>query len=110
MQVRELRTNPVRYYTVLELLHQFDTSLVIRAGVHWSLFGGSLLNLGTARHEKYLDKVDSLEMVRSIAWIRRPCGRCLCTWLSFILPAWCSWDALADRDVQRAGCISRAAS
>ncbi|CAI7932679.1 unnamed protein product [Closterium sp. NIES-54] len=39
-----------------------DLSLAIKTGVQYSLWGGSVLNLGTKRHfDKYFDKIDSLE-------------------------------------------------
>lgn len=40
-----------------------DYSLAIKAGVHFTLCGGTIMKLGTARqHQKYVDKLDSLEL------------------------------------------------
>ncbi|NYG08604.1 acyl-CoA oxidase [Phycicoccus badiiscoriae] len=36
--------------TAFELLGHADLSLMVKAGVHWGLFGGAVANLGTERH------------------------------------------------------------
>lgn len=36
--------------TAFELLGHADLSLMVKAGVHWGLFGGAVANLGTQRH------------------------------------------------------------
>lgn len=36
--------------TGIEMLAQFDLSLMVKAGVQWGLFGGAIANLGTQRH------------------------------------------------------------
>ncbi len=38
------------YYYVGELLGQIDLSLMVKSGVQYSLWGGSVLNLGTEVH------------------------------------------------------------
>jgi hypothetical protein len=44
-------------------LHRADYSLAIKAGVHFTLCGGTVMKLGTAKHhQKYVDKMDSLEL------------------------------------------------
>lgn len=44
--------------TSFEMLAMGDLSLVVKAGVHWGLFGGAIVALGTQRHhERYLDDV-----------------------------------------------------
>jgi acyl-CoA oxidase len=46
-----------------EALGMFDLSLVVKFGVQFGLFGGSILFLGTERHhDTYLEKVASLEL------------------------------------------------
>ncbi len=46
-----------------ETLALHDTSMVIKFGVQFGLFGGSILHLGTEKHHaKYLAKVGSLEL------------------------------------------------
>jgi acyl-CoA oxidase len=52
-----------RFMATFEALGIFDLSLVVKFGVQFGLFGGSILFLGTERHhEAYLDKVSSLEL------------------------------------------------
>ena len=36
--------------TAFEMLGHADLSLMVKAGVHWGLFGGAVANLGTERH------------------------------------------------------------
>ena len=44
-------------------MHRADYSLAIKAGVHFTLCGGTVMKLGTAKHhQKYVDKMDSLEL------------------------------------------------
>ncbi|QDG52853.1 acyl-CoA oxidase [Persicimonas caeni] len=52
-----------RFMATFEALGMFDLSLVVKFGVQFGLFGGSILFLGTERHhEAYLEKVGSLEL------------------------------------------------
>ncbi|MCE9673193.1 acyl-CoA dehydrogenase family protein [Myxococcus stipitatus] len=51
------------FIAAFETLALFDLSLVVKAGVHFGLFGASILFLGTERHHReYLPKVASLEL------------------------------------------------
>lgn len=51
------------FMAAFETLAFFDLSLVVKAGVHFGLFGGSIYFLGTERHRReYLPKVASLEL------------------------------------------------
>lgn len=44
--------------TAFEMLAHGDLSLLVKAGVHWGLFGGAIANLGThEHHETYLPSV-----------------------------------------------------
>ncbi|KAH7520620.1 hypothetical protein FEM48_Zijuj08G0164300 [Ziziphus jujuba var. spinosa] len=53
---------PAKYFAVLEAVGSVDMSLGIKTGVQYSLWGGSVLNLGTKKHrDKYYDGIDSLE-------------------------------------------------
>lgn len=36
----------------LETMTQMDSSLGVKCGVHFALFGGAIIHLGTERHEK----------------------------------------------------------
>ena len=46
-----------------ETLAYFDLSLLVKFGVHFGLFGGSVLQLGTRKHhEKYLRAIGSMEL------------------------------------------------
>jgi acyl-CoA oxidase len=51
------------FIAAFETLAFFDLSLVVKAGVHFGLFGGSIYFLGTERHrQEYLPKVASVEL------------------------------------------------
>ena len=53
--------------TGIEMLAQFDLSLMVKAGVQWGLFGGAVENLGTERHMKLISEIISLELVGCFA-------------------------------------------
>ena len=53
--------------TGIEMLAQFDLSLMVKAGVQWGLFGGAVENLGTERHTKLIPDIISLELVGCFA-------------------------------------------
>ncbi|MEL6670879.1 MAG: acyl-CoA dehydrogenase [Bacteroidota bacterium] len=51
------------YVAIFETLGYHDLSLLIKFGVQFGLFGGSILGLGTEKHHRaYLGKVGSLEL------------------------------------------------
>eukprot|EP00245_Coleochaete_scutata_P000102 TRINITY_DN10107_c0_g1_i1.p1 TRINITY_DN10107_c0_g1~~TRINITY_DN10107_c0_g1_i1.p1 ORF type:complete len:679 (-),score=143.21 TRINITY_DN10107_c0_g1_i1:556-2592(-) len=54
--------DPVRYFSAMEAVGQMDLSLAIKMGVQFSLWGGSVYNLGTQKHrEKYLAGIDNVD-------------------------------------------------
>lgn len=55
--------SPVDFITTFQTLAEFDHSLVIKYGVQFGLWGGSIFHLGTEKHyKKYLPKIASLEI------------------------------------------------
>ncbi len=51
------------YFATMEMLSYFDLSLMVKYGVQFGLFGGSIMALGTERHHrKYLDAVGKLDL------------------------------------------------
>ena len=49
--------------TAFEMLAHGDLSLLVKAGVHWGLFGGAVVNLGTrVHHERYLEDLISFAL------------------------------------------------
>jgi hypothetical protein len=51
------------YFKLAELLSLVDLSLTIKLGVQYSLWGGSVFNLGTEKHRrKYLEDIDRLRL------------------------------------------------
>lgn len=64
-----------RFIAAFETLAFFDLSLVIKFGVQFGLFGGSILHLGTARHHtRYLREVGSLALPGCFAMTERGHG------------------------------------
>ncbi|KAF8405989.1 hypothetical protein HHK36_008069 [Tetracentron sinense] len=54
--------DPAKYFAIVEAAGSVDMSLGIKMGVQYSLWGGSVLNLGTKKHkDKYYDGIDNLE-------------------------------------------------
>ncbi|KAK4256699.1 hypothetical protein QN277_006389 [Acacia crassicarpa] len=54
--------DPSKYFAILEAVGCVDMSLGIKMGVQYSLWGGSVLNLGTKKHrDKYFDGIDNLD-------------------------------------------------
>ncbi|XP_050889721.1 acyl-coenzyme A oxidase 2, peroxisomal-like [Lathyrus oleraceus] len=54
--------DPAKYFAILEAVGSVDMSLGIKMDVQFSLWGGSVINLGTQKHkDKYYDGIDSLE-------------------------------------------------
>ncbi|KAJ8765449.1 hypothetical protein K2173_014571 [Erythroxylum novogranatense] len=59
---RYVAEDPSKYFAIVEAAGAFDMSLGIKMGVQYSLWGGSVLNLGTKKHrERYFDGIDNLD-------------------------------------------------
>ena len=51
------------FVTAFETMGHGDLSLLVKVGVHWGLFGGAVLHLGSRRHhEAYLRRILSAEL------------------------------------------------
>lgn len=60
--------DPGMAVTGIEMLAQFDLSLMVKAGVQWGLFGGAIENLGTERHhQKYIPGLINLDILGCFA-------------------------------------------
>ncbi|GAA0147593.1 oxidoreductase [Lithospermum erythrorhizon] len=54
--------DPAKYFAVVEAVGSVDMSLGIKMGVQYSLWGGSVLNLGTKKHrDKFFDGIDNVD-------------------------------------------------
>ena len=59
----EGESNIPKSVAAFETIAFFDLSLLVKFGVHFGLFGGSVLQLGTKKHHAaYLQKIGSLEL------------------------------------------------
>ena len=59
--------DPGMAVTGIEMLAQFDLSLMVKAGVQWGLFGGAVENLGTAQHHELIPQIINLDLVGCFA-------------------------------------------
>jgi acyl-CoA oxidase len=59
--------DPGMAVTGIEMLAQFDLSLMVKAGVQWGLFGGAVENLGTERHHALVPDIINLDLVGCFA-------------------------------------------
>ncbi|MFF2549792.1 acyl-CoA dehydrogenase [Nocardia sp. NPDC058058] len=60
-------SDPGGAVTALEMLAYTDLSLWVKCGVQWGLFGGAVDNLGTERHQQYIEKLLPLELLGCFA-------------------------------------------
>ncbi|KAJ3675243.1 hypothetical protein LUZ60_004285 [Juncus effusus] len=59
---RYMVEDPSAYFAVVEAAGGVDISLGVKLGVQCSLWGGSVINLGTKKHkDKYFDGIDNLD-------------------------------------------------
>ncbi|KAG2563238.1 hypothetical protein PVAP13_8KG311800 [Panicum virgatum] len=57
-----MATDPAEYFAVMEAAGGADISLGVKLGVQYSLWGGSVINLGTKKHrDKFFDGIDNLD-------------------------------------------------
>ena len=55
--------DPLKFSAAVECLAYVDYNLAIKAGVHYTLCGGTIAKLGTTKHHaEYIPKLDSLEL------------------------------------------------
>ncbi|MFT4187189.1 MAG: acyl-CoA dehydrogenase family protein [Aeromicrobium sp.] len=59
--------DPGMAVTGIEMLAQFDLSIMVKAGVQWGLFGGAVANLGTERHHALVPRIIGLDLVGCFA-------------------------------------------
>ncbi|EEF29245.1 acyl-CoA oxidase, putative [Ricinus communis] len=60
--LKYISEDPAIYFAILEAAGSVDISLGIKMGVQYSLWGGSIINIGTKKHrDKYFDGIDNLD-------------------------------------------------
>uniref|UniRef100_A0A1J3H7A1 Acyl-coenzyme A oxidase n=1 Tax=Noccaea caerulescens TaxID=107243 RepID=A0A1J3H7A1_NOCCA len=59
---RYVADDPEKYFAIMEAVGSVDMSFGIKMGVQYSLWGGSVINLGTKKHkDKYFEGIDNLD-------------------------------------------------
>ncbi len=53
VSIYDYQNNPLKFLTFLRTIGNIDYSTTIKAGVHYTLCGGSILALGTNKHRKF---------------------------------------------------------
>lgn len=61
--VKDFRQNPENIFTMHEMLTLYDGSLATKFTVQFNLFGGTIIGLGSKKHEEYLAKIDNLSVI-----------------------------------------------
>ncbi|EEE62556.1 hypothetical protein OsJ_17355 [Oryza sativa Japonica Group] len=57
-----MANDPAEYFAVMEAAGGADISLGVKLGVQYSLWGGSIINLGTKKHrDRFFDGIDNLD-------------------------------------------------
>ncbi|MCL7027208.1 hypothetical protein MKW94_030715 [Papaver nudicaule] len=65
---RYVSEDPAKYFAIAEAVGSVDMSLGIKMGVQFSLWGGSVINLGTKKHkDKYYEGIDNMDYVGCFA-------------------------------------------
>lgn len=65
---RYVSEDPAKYFAIAEAVGSVDMSLGIKMGVQYSLWGGSVINLGTQKHkDKYFEGIDNLDYLGCFA-------------------------------------------
>ncbi|KAI3978509.1 hypothetical protein MKX01_015684 [Papaver californicum] len=65
---RFVSKDPAKYFAIAEAIGSVDMSLGIKMGVQFSLWGGSVINLGTKKHkDKYYEGIDNMDYVGCFA-------------------------------------------
>eukprot|EP00698_Gefionella_okellyi_P000026 TRINITY_DN10013_c0_g2_i1.p1 TRINITY_DN10013_c0_g2~~TRINITY_DN10013_c0_g2_i1.p1 ORF type:complete len:368 (+),score=81.31 TRINITY_DN10013_c0_g2_i1:121-1224(+) len=62
IRITDIRDNPLRYLNLIELVGYVSASAGIKAGVQWTLWGSTIVHLGTERHQaKFVPGFDELK-------------------------------------------------
>eukprot|EP01097_Dermamoeba_algensis_P005983 TRINITY_DN3769_c0_g1_i1.p1 TRINITY_DN3769_c0_g1~~TRINITY_DN3769_c0_g1_i1.p1 ORF type:complete len:659 (+),score=153.77 TRINITY_DN3769_c0_g1_i1:72-1979(+) len=61
IQITDFRTNPLNIIAVHEVLGFVNGSTATKLTVHYNLFGGTLIKLGTERHRAVLEEANNLD-------------------------------------------------
>lgn len=73
-------TDPRRYFYLGELCAPIDLSLMIKFGVQFSLWGCSVLNLGTEKHKKrFAEDIDGFRLPGCFAMTELQVGKSNCS-------------------------------
>ncbi|EGC35351.1 hypothetical protein DICPUDRAFT_152296 [Dictyostelium purpureum] len=59
----DIKQNIFRYAGIVEMLALFNNNICTKLGVHFTLFGGTIMFLGTERHQKYIEDANTLKTV-----------------------------------------------
>ncbi|EGC30018.1 hypothetical protein DICPUDRAFT_158324 [Dictyostelium purpureum] len=62
LKCSEIVTNYKKFSMFQSTLVYSDMSLAVKSSVHWGLFAGSVACLGTEKHEKYFNDIDTCKM------------------------------------------------
>ena len=67
LTLEDWKKDPINVNIAGECLFSFDASVAIKSGVHFVLYVFSLINLGTEKHQKYIERAMDLHDIGSFA-------------------------------------------
>ena len=67
VSVYDFKNNPLNIFAAHEMISFVDGSLATKFTVQFNLFGGSMVCLGSERHDEIIKNIDSLKVVGCFA-------------------------------------------
>ncbi|KAM9966301.1 hypothetical protein ACTFIR_006507 [Dictyostelium discoideum] len=67
IHLTDIKNNLYRYASALEMFSLYNNNVFGRVGLHYTLFGGTIMFLGTSRHEKYIEEINTLKTMGCFA-------------------------------------------
>lgn len=62
VELRDYKENALKFGFLLEYLVMVDNSMATKLGVQWSLWGGSVMSLGSERHSHYIPDISTVKL------------------------------------------------
>ncbi|KAN0003864.1 hypothetical protein ACTFIZ_010024 [Dictyostelium cf. discoideum] len=67
IHLTDIKNNLHRYAGAVEMFSLYNNNVCTKLGVHYTLFGGTIMFLGTSRHEKYIEDANTLKTMGCFA-------------------------------------------
>lgn len=60
LDYEQVKQNPGIFSLITNIFYEFDASLSVKLGVHFNLYGKTIINLGTEKHRAFIDRMCNL--------------------------------------------------